>query len=135
MPDPERLDDLDFDTMYGMTPIEVLSDVFGKPLLSRLTCLLEDRKPVLYSDRDARKGGHFGQRFAKIGTNVRTDVPLIYRNAFLWGCANHVKNLDHEVMLLGFGCRQGTRNTITSIIKIKGDKHSVSPTPEVEAAI
>jgi hypothetical protein len=118
-----------------MTPVEVLLGIFGKALVSRFACLLDNRRPILYSDRDARIGGQFGRRFAKMTPNTQTVVPLTYRNAFLWGCANHVKHLDHEVMLLGFGRSQGTRNTITSIIKVKGDKHSVGFTPEVEAAI
>ena len=118
-----------------MTPAEAILDIFGKALVSRITGLLELRKPILYTERDSRAGGQFGRRFGKISANVRVEVPLTYRNAFLWGCANHVKNLDHEVMLLGFGRTQGTRNTITSVMKIKGEKHSVSPTPESVAAI
>lgn len=61
--------------------------------------LLELRKPILYGERDSRIGGQFGRRCGKISVNVRVEVPLTYRNAFLWGCANHVKDLDHEVML------------------------------------
>ena len=118
-----------------MTPTEAILDIFGKALVSRITGLLELRKPILYSERDSRTGGQFGRRFGRISANVRAEVPLTYRNAFLWGCANHVRNLDHEVMLLGFGRTQGTRNTITSIMKIKGERHSVSPTPESVAAI
>ena len=118
-----------------MVPIDRLVDIFGRVFVSRLTGLLEGRGPILYSDRDVRVGGQFGRRFSKINPNIKTDVPLTYRNAFLWGCANHVRNLDYEVMVLGFGQTQGTRNKITSIMKIEGDKHSVSPTTEIISAV
>lgn len=54
----------------------------------------------------------------------------IYRGAFLWGCANAVGGIDHELMLLGFGRTEGQRNSITAFMKTKGRQHSVSPTPE-----
>lgn len=113
-----------------MTPAEAIVQMFAKAAVSRISGLLELRDPILYSDRDTRVGGQFGRRFGKIGSNTRTEVPVVYRNAFLWGCANHVRDLDHEVMLLGFGRTQASRNSITSIMKIVGEAHRVAPTPE-----
>jgi hypothetical protein len=46
-----------------------------------------------------------------------------------------VKDLDHEVMLLGFGRSQGSRNSITSIMKIVGEAHRVAPTPEAASEL
>lgn len=115
--------------------VEEILNLVGQGAVSRLSGLLENRKPILYSERDARTGGQFGRKLKSAAVDVLVTVPKIYRGAFLWGCANALKGLDHEQMLLGFGRREATRNSITAIMKIRGEQHSVRPTPTAIAMI
>jgi hypothetical protein len=118
-----------------MQVAEELITIFGQALVSRMSGLLENRKPILYSERDARLGGQFGRRLKNSAANVVVRIPKIYRGAFLWGCANAVNDLDHEVMLLGFGRAESNRNSITASMKIIGQQHKVSPTIEAQIGI
>src|ERR1700693_5747936 len=118
-----------------MFPLGELFSIFSQALISRLTGLLEDHKRVLYSERDARVGGQLGRKLKAARENVLIEVTKVHRGAFLWACANAVDGLSHEVMLLGFGQKSGTRNLVTAVQKITGAEHSVSPTQEAWAAI
>lgn len=116
--------------------LEELFGIAGRAIVSRVTGALEGRRRILLSERDRRSGGQFGRKLKTAPENAHLVVSTtVYRSAFLWACANAVKGQDHEVMILGFGRTSGTRNTITSFMKIAGGKHEVSLTPGASSTI
>ena len=118
-----------------MLTLEQAFSVFGNAAVSRFLTLAEQRREILYSERDCRVGGQFGRRLSKLSEDKREKIPTVYRKAFLWGCANFLTKLDHEMIVVGFSRTLGTRNAVDSVLKIPGQRHTVILLPNELAEI
>lgn len=118
-----------------MITIQQAFSVLGTAAISRFLTAAEQRREILYSERDRRVGGQFGRRLAKLPEDRPEPIPTVYRNAFLWGCANFLKPLKQEMIVVGFGRALGTRNAVDSVLKILGESHRVILLPDELAEI
>jgi len=113
-----------------MLTLEQAFSILGEAAVSRFLSAAEQRQEISYSQRDCRVGGQFGRRLRKLADDKRETIPTISRKAFLWGCANFLTRLDHEMIVVGFGRALGTRNTVDSVLKIPGQRHNVILLPD-----
>jgi hypothetical protein len=118
-----------------MFTLQDLLKLIGSAVASRFSSLLEERSPIIYSQRDRRRGGQFGRRLSNLPEDETTTVPTIHRNAFLWGSANFLSKLPNEMILLAFGRKEAARNSVETILKIPGNEHNVVMLPEDISAI
>ena len=118
-----------------MLTLEQAFSIIGKAAVSRFLMLAEQRREILYSERDRRVGGQFGRRLSKMSEDKRETIPVVYRKAFLWGCANFLTTFDHEMIVVGFSRTLGTRNAVDSVLKIPGQRHAVILLPDELAEI
>jgi hypothetical protein len=118
-----------------MITLEQAFLILGDASVSRFLMLAEQRREILYSERDCRVGGQFGRRLSKLSEDKRETIPTVYRKAFLWGCANFLTPLNHEMIVVGFGRMLGTRNAVDSILKVPGERHNVILLPDELAEI
>lgn len=118
-----------------MVTLEQAFSIFGAAAISRFLHAAEQHREIVYSERDCRVGGQFGRRLRKLEEDKRETIPAVYRKAFLWGCANFLTPLDHEMIVLGFGRALGTRNIVNSVLKIPGQRHSAILLPDELADI
>jgi hypothetical protein len=103
---------------------------------SRVLSQIESHPVPLHSGPDRRKGGQFGAKLKKLQPyGHRLPCGSVYRQAFLWGVANYLRDLPHEELVVGFGVAQDTRTRIDSVMKIRGEADHVGLPPDGAAAI
>ena len=102
---------------------------------SRILSAIEQHPVPVHSASDRRKGGQFGAKLRKLQPyNHRLECGAIHRQAFLWGSANYLTELPHEELIIGFGAAQGTRTLISSVLKVRGERETVS-LPAAQAGV